>query len=70
MEWTPTGWKDQRGALPETPQESNEIGDAFRALSQLIHGISREMRLHSPKASITMDPDFNLKEITIEGFIS
>ncbi len=70
MEWTPTGWQDQRKALPQAPQENQEGEEAFRELRQFVLDVSREMSIRSPKVSITLTPEFNLKEITIDGFVA
>lgn len=62
-------WKDPRRALPEAPQENQQGREAFRELRKLALDVSREMSFRSPKASITLDADLDLKEITIEGFV-
>lgn len=62
-------WKDPRRALPEAPQENQQGREAFRELRKLALDVSREMSFRSTKASITLDADLDLKEITIEGFV-
>ena len=62
-------WNDPRRALPEAPQENQQDREAFRELRKLILDISREMSFRGTKASITTDPELNIKEITIEGFV-
>lgn len=62
-------WKDPRRALPEAPQENQQGREAFRELRRIVLDVSREMSFRSPKASITLDADLGLKEITIEGFV-
>lgn len=62
-------WKDPRRALPEAPQENQQGREAFRGLRKLILDVSREMSFRGTKASITTDPELNIKEITIEGFV-
>lgn len=62
-------WNDPRRELPAAPQENRLDSKAVRELRQAIHDLSREMEFRSPKASITMDPELNINEITIEGFV-
>lgn len=62
-------WNDPRRALPEAPQENQQGREAFRELRKLILDVSREMSFIGTKASITTDPELNIKEITIEGFV-
>ena len=62
-------WKDPRRALPAAPQENQQGREAFRELRKLILDVSREMSFRGTKASITTDPELNIKEITIEGFV-
>ena len=62
-------WKDPRRALPEAPQENQQGREAFRELRRIVLDVSREMSFRSPQASITLDADLGLKEITIEGFV-
>lgn len=62
-------WNDPHRALPEAPQEGQEHEEAFRGVRQLVRAVSQGMSFRSTKASITLDPDFNVKEITIEGFV-
>lgn len=62
-------WNDPRRALPEAPQENQQGREAFRELRKLILDVSREMSFRGTKASITTDPELNIKEITIEGFV-
>lgn len=62
-------WKDPRRALPEAPQENQQGREAFRELRKLILDVSREMSFRGTRASIAMDPELNIKEITIEGFV-
>lgn len=62
-------WNDPRRALPEVPQDNQQGREAFRELRKLILDVSREMSFRGTKASITTDPELNIKEITIEGFV-
>ena len=63
-------WNDPRRGLPEAPQEGQEYEEGFREVRQIVRAVSQGMSFGSTKASITLDPDFNVKELTIEGFVA
>ena len=63
-------WNDPRRALPEAPQEGQEYEEGFREVRQIVRAVSQGMSFGSTKAPITLDPDFNVKELTIEGFVA
>lgn len=62
-------WKDPRRALPEDPLKNQQARKEFRDMRQLVLDISQGLGLRGTKASVTMDANSGIKEITVEGFI-
>ena len=62
-------WNDPRRELPEKPLRDQQARKEFRDMRQLVLDVSQGLGLRGTKASITLDADSGIKEITIEGFV-
>ena len=62
-------WKDPRRELPESSLKDQQARKELRDMRQLVLDISRGLGLRGTKASVTMDANSGIKEITVEGFI-
>ena len=62
-------WNDSCRELPESPLKDQQARKEFRDMRQLVLDVSQGLGLRGTKASVTMNADSGIKEITVEGFI-
>ena len=62
-------WKGPHRELPESPLRDQQARKEFRDMRQLVLDISQGLGLRGTRASVTVDANSGIKEITVEGFI-